>query len=402
MNVNDMVVNYQSAQLLASIVSQATGVQQVTPVTASEFVSVAQVGLKTGYDPLATAISQVLSATIFSTRPYEAIFKGLRVDQKRWGNHVRKVNIIDKPYLNAERFDLVDGQHKPDMFKVRKTETVQTNFYGSIPFDDYYTLYKDQLDTAFTNEAEFDNFIAMVMQNMSDKLEQARENLSRGVVANLIAGVSAQAAANIAPERVIHLVTAYNEDKGTTLSAADVMQPSHFPDFARWMFGYLKTISDRLRNRAATYHQNFTIDGTVKNIMRHTPINRQKCYLYSPLLNNISANVLSTVFYQKNLQLMDHETVDFWMNSQDPMRINYNASYTDASGAVVSSAVDLTKVVGVIFDEEAAGWTQKGEWTATTPLEADGGYINYWFHMHMHYWNDFTENCVVLLLDEAE
>ena len=64
MGVNDMQFN-QLATVLNSIVGQATGQAQITPVDESQFISVAQVGLKTGYDPLITAVSQVLSRTIF-------------------------------------------------------------------------------------------------------------------------------------------------------------------------------------------------------------------------------------------------------------------------------------------------------------------------------------------------
>lgn len=404
-DVNDMIVNYQTADLLASIVGQATGTVVISPVTASEFVSVAQLGLKTGYDPLSTAISQVLAKTIFSVRPYTAKFRGLRMDAQRWGNHVRKVNTIDKPFLDAERYALEDGAHSPDMFDVHKPETIQTNFYGVVPFDDCVTVYRDQLDVAFSSEEEFARFVAMIMQNMADKLEQARENLSRGVISNLIKGVYLQAADGIAPERVIHLVTEYNNENGTALTADDVLLPANFPSFARWMFGYLKTVSDRMTNRSALYHQNFVLDDEPKYIMRHTPVERQKCYLYSPLLNNISANVLSTVFYQRYLQLMDHEDVDFWQNITDPMTIDYAATYTDDEGQIVSEDEDysaqLSNIFGVIFDEEAAGYTQVGEWTATSPFEAAGGYTNYWYHLNFRYFNDFTENVVILLLDEA-
>ena len=61
MAVNALTFN-QLATVLTSIVAQATGKAQITAVDESQFVSVAQIGLKTGYDPLATAVSQVLSS----------------------------------------------------------------------------------------------------------------------------------------------------------------------------------------------------------------------------------------------------------------------------------------------------------------------------------------------------
>lgn len=401
-DVNNMVVNYQSADLLANITEQATGQAVTAPVTASEFVSVAQTALKAGYDPLMTAISQVLSRTIFSIRPYTAKFRGLMADSIRWGNHTRKLNVVDKPMQDADRYALTDGAHDPDMFDVNKPQIVQTNFYGQIAFDKCITIYRDQLDVAFSGQEEFDRFIAMIMQNAADMIEQTREELARGTIANLIAGVASQAADTIAPERVVYLVSEYNTATGSQLTADTVLLPSNFPSFARWLFGYLKTLSDRLTNRSAVYHQNFIDDdNNTLTIMRHTPVERQKMYLFSPVLNNISANVLSTVFYDKYLRLADHEDVDYWQNFNDPMTIKYTPTYTDADGSLTApeSAVTIENVFGVIFDEEAAGYTQIGEWSAPTPFEARGGYTNIWYHYNLKYWNDFTENAIVLLLD---
>lgn len=400
-NVNNMVVNYQTAALLAAIVGQATGTAQIAPVTANEFVSVAQTGLQTGYDPLMTAISQVLSRTIFSIRPYTAKFRGLMMDSQKWGNHVRKLNVVDKPFRDDDRYTLVDGQ-PVDQQIVCKPEVVQTNYYGQIAVEKCLTVYRDQLDVAFTGEAEFSRFISMIMQNVSDMLEQARETTARGVVNNLIAGVVQQAAAGIAPERVIHLVTEYNNATGSSLTATTVKDPANFAPFARWMFGYLKTLSDKLTNRTALFHQNFTINSVVKTIMRHTPVDRQKCYLYSPLLNTISANVLSTVFYDKYLQLMDHEDLDFFQSIEDPMSIYMTPVYTAANGTITNgTATKIENVFGVIFDEEAAGYTLINQWQAPAPFNSRGGYQNTWWHENHRYMNDFTENAIVLLLDEA-
>lgn len=108
MAVNDMGFN-QLATVLNSIVSQATGQTQITAADESQFISVAQIGLKTGYDPLMTAVSQVLSRTIFSVRPYQAKFRGLQADSVRYGNHVRKLTTIDKAWEEDDRIKLADG-----------------------------------------------------------------------------------------------------------------------------------------------------------------------------------------------------------------------------------------------------------------------------------------------------
>lgn len=400
-DVNDYTINYQTGTLITDIVQQATGQAVLAPVTASQFVSVANVALKAAPDVLMNAVSQVISKTIFSIRPYRAKFEGLMMDQAKWGNHVRKLNVIDKPFEDDERYTLADG-YSIDHWKVAKPDVIQTNYYGSIAVQKHITTFRDQLNIAFSSDVEFERFIAMVMQNVSDMLEQERETVARNTVNNLIAGVydQATAASPIAPERLVYLVDEYNAATGLSLTAAQIKTPTYFGDFARWLFGYLKTLSDKISNRTLLYHQNFTISTVARNIMRHTPIDRTKMYLYGPIFNNIASNVLSMVFYDDYLRLADHQFVDFWQAVKTPMSVKMIPTYTDVDGTLTEpqSAVTVENVLGVIFDEDAAGMTEKEQWTATTPMNAAGGYFNTYFHENIMYYNDFTENAIVLLL----
>ena len=404
MAVNDMGFN-QLATVLNSIVSQATGMTQITAADETQFISVAQIGLKTGYDPLMTAVSQVLSRTIFSVRPYQAKFKGLQADAVRYGNHVRKLTTIDKAWEEDDRIKLTDGS-AIDMYEVNKPEVLQTNFYGINVYQKSLTIYKDQLDVAFSSSAEFGQFIAMIMQNAADMIEQAREETARNTIANLIAGVAYQEANSIGPTgRCINLLKVYEDQTGVSLTSSTVMDPQYFAPFARWLFGYLKTLSDKMTERSILFHQSYTDSNNVVHpILRHTPLEKQKCYLFSPVLNDISANVLSTVFYDKYLKLMDHQDVSYWQSivPGEEMEITCKPSVTDNDLTPIdmsnTAAVDLNNVFGVIFDEEAAGYTQVNEWSASTPLNAKGGYSNIFWHFSLRYWNDFTENAVVLLL----
>ncbi len=70
-----------------------------------------------------------------------------------------------------------------------------------------------------------------------------------------------------------------------------------------------------------------------------------------------------------------------------------------ADGTLTSADVSVSNIYGLIMDEEAAGYTVVNRWTANTPFNAAGGYTNMYWHFTDRYWNDFTENAVLLLLD---
>lgn len=392
MAVNNLDFN-QLATVLNQIVKQATGQQTMIPTNTSEFVSVGNTALLAGYDKLATGISQVLQRTIFSIRPYYRKFAGLEADSRRWGAITRKLSIVDKDFEDATRFELVDGQEPPSMFSVRKPLVLQENFYGANIFDKAVSVYRDQLDQAFTGADQFGEFLAMVMGNISDMREQAYENMSRATIANLIGGVIASNNAN----QVVHLLTEYNTQTGLNLTATTVYQPANFPAFMKWVFARVAEISARLTERTTIYHTNVT----GKVVARHTPYDRQKVYMYAPARYQMDARVIADTFHDSYLRYADTETVNFWQSIDTPDSINVKASYLNADGtiATMESADEIENIFGVIFDEDAAGVQFFNEWAAPTPFDARNGFYNDWYHWTIRFWNSFTENTVVLLMD---
>lgn len=381
----------QLATVLNSIAQQATGNKALTATDTSSFMSVAQTTLATGYDNVLNAISQTLSRTIFSIRPYTRKFKGLYVDSQRWGNHVRKINYIDTDWTNDDRKPLTDGA-SVDMYTIKKTPVLQTNFYGQNVYQRHTTIYRDQLDVAFTGPEEFGRFISGVMQNASDQIEQAHEVMARFTINNLIAGKISADAGN-----VIHLLTEYNTLTGLELTGESVYQPENFSAFVRWANSRISDITQLMTERSENFHQNVT----GKIINRHTPLDRQKVYLHAHLLNQINSMVMPDVYQPNYLKFADTEAVNFWQSIESPDAINITPTIMNADGTIeaASAAVNKTGIVGIIFDEEAAGITSVNQWSAPTPFNARGGYSNIFWHFTDRYWNDFTENAVVLMMD---
>lgn len=384
------VANFNAATVLNAIVAQATGQDTIAPVPTGDFVSVASTANGIATDALLEAITQVLSRTIFSIRPYSRKFKGLYMDSQRFGNHTRKLNIVDSDWNKDLRYDLVNGKAIDDQI-VNKPAVLQTNFYGQNIFERQVTIFKDQLNIALSSEEEFQRFITMVMTNVSDQIEQAHESTARATLANFIGGKVKGDRAN-----VFKLVQLYNSVAGTTLTPTTVRQPSNFVPFMKWAVGFIKTISDRMTERSRKFHIN--VDG--KEISRHTPYNKQKLYLYSELLNDIDASVMTSIFNDEYLKFADHERVAYWQSIDSPDRIKVKPTYLQSTGTVTVAVeeVEQTDIFGTLFDEEAVGITTFGEWSAPSPFNARGGYSNIFWHFNDRYFNDFTENGVVFLL----
>ena len=393
-NVNSAMGFTQAATIMNSIVQQATGKASITATTTAGFISQAQTALLTGTDVLMNAISQVLSKTIFSVRPYNARFKGLQRDAVQWGNHVRKVNFGATGVEEEERYDLTDG-YAVDMFKVKKPDIMQTNFYSYDSYQNHISVFKDQLDMAFGSVDDFNRFVSGVMTEVSSKLEQYRENFARMTLANLIGGT-------INMGRVRHLLTEFATEYGimtdddTPAPDPTAVLPDHLDAFVKWLFAELRTLSDRMEERSLLYHTN--ISG--HDIMRHTPKAMQRLYIYSPFLAKVDAQVLASVFNPQYLQMGDKEQVTFWQSIETPDTVKVTPSQLNAStGAYAQGNAVNAKVLGILMDYEAAGITQVHEWMQSTVFNPAGGYSNLFYHVDLRGWNDLTENAVVFCLD---
>lgn len=388
MSVNTMSFE-QASTVLNSIRKQVTGEEAIAITNTSDFVSVATKTLQQGYDPVLEAITQMVSRTIFSIRPYNRKFAGIKMDSEQWGSITRKLSIADKDFENDVRFELEDGV-AVDMYTVNKPNILQTNFYGQNVFEKSYTVFRDQLDNAFSSPAEFGRFMTMVTQNVSDMIEQCHESIARMTIGNFVGG---KVASN---NSVIHVLTEYNTATGENLTATTVYAPENFGNFIKWLYARVATLTAMMTERT----QEYQINVTGKEINRHTPYDMQRVYLYSPLLNEMNARVLADTFNDDFLKFADVERVNYWQAVGSPMNLSVKPVYTNASGAVVNGEnTTINNLIGVIFDRDALGFTTIHNWSATTPFNAKGGYWNVFHHFTERWFNDFTEKGIILTLD---
>ena len=401
MSVNTLTFQQTSA-VLNSLVQQATGRASVIN-TEADFISVAQTALTLGKDAVFNSLSNVLAKTIFAIRPYSASMRGLEKSLPQWGAYMRKFNIIASDWQDDDAYKypvtFQSGQSPAngnggtvDPWIIRKREYLQTNFLGQSVFQDSYTVFEDQLETAFRNSEEFGQFLSMLTTDMSNKVELAKENMGRGLVANFIGGLIDENNSS----RVIHLLTEYNALTGLSLTATTVFQPDNYPAFMKWAYSRIATISSMMKEMSTRYQT--TVNS--KPIPRHTPYNKQKMYMLGQDRYQIDARVLADTFHDNYLKYADVETLNFWQGIETPDKVMVTPTYTNTSGvATTGTAVSQTGVFALLFDEDAMGWAMIHKRVIPTPINARGEYRNMWYHMRLRCFSDNTEKGVVFLLN---
>lgn len=378
------------ATLLNTILGQAR-LNAAAVVDTSSFVSVAQTALKCAPDVLLESISQMFTnRDIISMRPYTRKFRNLERSNAEWGNAIRKFSYVDSPMEENPAWELTDGS-SVDMYKVIKPQILQTNFYGQATWLQEWPVFDYQLNIAFANPYSFQAFMSGMYQNKADQREQAHEALARSTILNLIAGVLAGNPTG----GVIKVLTLYNAQNATELTAADVMKSENFGDFLRFFVAtikiYLKLMSER--------SQKFQINVTGKPITRHTPREDVLMYLYTPFFEKAKTMVYGDIFHDSYMDVGNYEEVNYWQSIDNTQNIDVKAAFTNETGAVQTKEVKNNNVLGVIFDREAAGYTTIINRGWTTPYNGKGAYTNNGISFSDRYYNDFTEKAIVFTLE---
>lgn len=411
MSVNTMTFEQMSA-VLTSITQQASGMAVETPTDTGSFVSVAQIALNSGFDAVMNAISNVLGRTIFAIRPYSASMTGLDFDSFRWGNVMRKLSIVEDDWQDDPAFAypvLFDSNQVPptgdggsvDPWTIKKPKTVQTLFTGQSVYYDELTITQRQLETAFSGPDEFGSFFSMLMTNLTNRLEASNENIRRGLVDNMIGAIYDENQS----DRVVKLLTMYNDQTGLTaagtpLDNQTVYDPANFPAFVKWAYAKIEDYSDMFAKRGIQFQTTLTN----KPILRHTPKEYQRVYLFSPFMREISARVLADTYHDTFLRLSDVEAVPFWQSMDSRDSVSVFPAYTDNSGALVHNTgtgdeVEVKNILGVMFDRDMMGMTMLDRQVLSTPLNTRGLYYNLHVHCNQRVFFDNMEKGVIFLME---
>lgn len=388
MSVNQLRIE-DIYQIMNVLHTQATGRSAIAPVNTSEFVSMATTTLAAGTDPVYNSLMQLIGRTAFMARPYTRRFD-IMMSNDEFGAIKRRISYADSPIPEAsDTFDPVDGT-APDQWVIRKLDVLETRFYGSAVYRDWFTTFEDQLTVAFEGPEQLREFITSKMTEISNKWEQYLEGLNRSTVANFI---GAKVAKN---NGIIHLLSEYNALTGLSLTAQTVYQPDNLADFFRWVRARINTLSRQMTERTSL----FQVDIAGKTINRHTPYENQKMFIRADALDIIDTMVNTTTYHNEPLAYANVEGVSYWQDIQTPAQIQVTPSSIDANGAVITEdAQTVNNLFGLIVDREAIGANMYLYKIRNTGLNAKSLYYNTWLNARLQYLNDLSMKGIVLLLD---
>ena len=150
-----------------------------------------------------------------------------------------------------------------------------------------------------------------------------------------------------------------------------------------------------------------TINGVTYNVLRHTPKDRQRLYMFRPLFRKAEAIVMPAIFNTEYLDINSYEPVDFWQSNtsdSDRPKVKVRVPFYNKSTGVQESSgnMEFDYVVALLTDVDGMMTDFQLERALTTGLEARKGYRNNWLHISKNAITDPTENSVVFYMDDTD
>lgn len=407
--------------IITAVGKQATGQDNLGTLALSDFVSVGETLLNTGTENVYNALSLVAGRTLAAVRPYQAKLGMINaLDSGIYSHRLRKISYYSRDPVaagdwNTQLFtNLADGftagenesggsaQSTKSQWEQRQAYPLEMWFGGSSVWQEGLTRYKYQVQQAFRSEADFAAFWGGVMTEKGNDIEQQKESFRRMTLLNYIAGIY-----DLGGTRAVNLTAAYNARFGTSYTSVQ-LRGQYLKQFLEFMTATIKTYSDRMTIRSANFHWSPAKQdaaGNALTILRHTPKDKQRLFLYAPLFREAEAMVLPEIFNPNYLNQNAYEGVDFWQNfdadGADNAAINVTPAIPNTTTPTAQTAganVSLSYVVGVLFDEDACMTDFQLEDAETTPIEARKRYMTTWWSFARNAINDFTENGVVFYM----
>lgn len=397
-----MVVK-QIYELISTVSSEVLG---RTDIVSDDLTGIVDLGTEVfnqnEVDNYVKSLVNHIGKVIFVNRPYAGKVPSVLMDAWEFGSVLEKISADVPEAEENDTWNLTDGKsYDQDVFH---KPTVTAKFFNSkVTFEVPVSITERQVKESFSNAAQLNGFISMIYAAVEKSMTIKADALIMRTINNMIAEtVLADAVAfgattagdmtgadlsSASTARCVNLLKLYNDNTGasTKLTAAKAITDPDFIRFASYVMG---TYADRLQSISTVFN--------VGKRERFTPKDMLHVVLLSDFAKAAQTYLYSDTFNRGDVLLPQAETVPFWQGSGK----NYEFASTGSINIKESGgkAVDISGVLGVMFDRDALGVCNLDR-RVTTNYNAKAEFFNNYYKFDAGYFNDTNENFVVFFIE---
>lgn len=381
-------------QIWELVNSATSGILGETEVLAEDLSNVVDVGKAISdadsIDNYVKKLVNHIGKVVFKERIYAGGVPSVLMDSWEFGSIMEKISAELPDATESDSWKLTNGaDYSPDVFY---QPSVSAKFFNSkTTFEIPLSFTERQVKESFSSANQLNGFLSMLTTSVENSMTVKLDSLIMRTINNMVAetmydGLFDSSAIDTTATSVkaVNLLNLYNAEFGTTLAADAAMTNSDFIRFATYTMGLYV-------DRMARISTLFNVGGKE----RFTPKDLQHVVLLSDFAKASEAFLLSNTQNAERVLLPKHETVPYWQGSgttygfDDVSRINVKTS----SGF----DVDVTGVIGCIFDREALGVSNLDR-RVTTNYNPKAEFYTNFYKFDAGFYNDLDENFIVFFI----
>lgn len=316
---------------------------------------------------------------------YDPDTYGIYKNVENFGKAIQRVAIKNLPTVqDSHAINLINGQNYLDG-KYYGAEFDSRIYIDTKTFKVSYSWSDDTWEKCVADVDEMNTLLTQWLNAVQSQLN----NINKGIVDMTI---NKRIVDCINNGKVVPLVSEYNTEFGTqetyTTIMADEAKARRFSEFCT---GVIRIVNRGLEEFDKKYN-----DGTV---IVYTPSRRISSIFLTQFVNDIQNYGLTTIFHNEELGLGKVYDKLSWQTSGTDMLPHYRTTGVIVDGDSQSSQKygDTEPIVGIIFDNDSMGVTDKFN-KITTEYIGSEGYTTYHHHVAIDNYTDGRGNGVVFTL----
>lgn len=380
--------------LINAVTQEVLGETAVVNEDLSNIVDIGnQVFNASAVDNYVKSLVNHIGKVIFSNRLYSGGVPSVLMDSWEYGSVLQKITSELPTATENDSWNLTDGtDYSPDVFY---QPTISAKFFNSrVTFEIPMSFTERQVKESFSNAEQLNGFISMLTTSVENSMTVKLDSLIMRTINNMIgqtAWAELEALGVIDPSltgvKAVNLLDAYNAIADTPITVADALTDRDFIRFATYTIGLY---SDRMA-RVSTL---FNVEGKEK----FTPYDQQITVLLSDFSKASETFLKSETFNDEKVTLPKHDSVPYWQGSG----LAYDFDSVSSIDVIVkdgetTATVQLSGILGVMFDREALGVTNLNR-RVTTNYNPKAEFYTNFYKFDAGYFNDLGENFVLFFI----
>lgn len=379
----------QIYQLVNQATSEALGQENVLNEDLTNVVDVGTELLNArAYDAYVRSLVNHIGRVIFVNRPYAGSAPRVLMDSWEFGSVLEKIQADLPNATENETWELQDGaSYDPNIFY---KPSVSAKFFNSkVTFEIPMSFTEKQVMQSFSSREQLNGFLSMLYASVDKAMTVKLDALVMRTINHMIAetvhdAYGADALNSKSTTRAVNLLKLYNDENNTQLTAAKAMSTPEFIRYASYIMGLYQ---DRLSKMSTL----FNVGGKA----RFTRADDLHIVMLSDFAKSADVYLQSDTYHNELTALPNAETVPYWQGS------GTSYDFTSVSNVHVTTTtnneVNVTGVIGVMFDRDALGVTNLDR-RVTTNYNAKAEFFTNWYKFDAGYFNDLNENFVVFFV----